>query len=241
MELQSQYPLPPKHYTRFTDEAIAAGTDPLLRPPPPLGPGVAAYTVFGDNIRLTDRAPLLSEMGIVQLFPDEDGPGFDRASELKKLNHSLLLNFLELQHILTKRPEEYIAKIEDIRLIYINIHYLLNGYRPHQARDTLKLFMELQVKRRQNMTTSIQSCLNEIKDVFRELEKSIDRVIEPSHQREDAINGHTNGENIDDMVDGIVTNGGIVDSVDNMDVDAKEEKSRYWERKKRLRDYAQSI
>ncbi|KAI8621884.1 MED7 protein-domain-containing protein, partial [Chytriomyces sp. MP71] len=80
----------------------------------------------------------------------------DRATELKKLNHSLLLNFLELQHILVNRPQDFTTKIEHIRILFINMHYLLNGYRPHQARDTLKLLMELQIHRRISMAREIQ-------------------------------------------------------------------------------------
>ncbi|KAJ3015917.1 UNVERIFIED_CONTAM: Conserved oligomeric Golgi complex subunit [Siphonaria sp. JEL0065] len=222
-QLQSQYPLPPSYYSRFTDEALALGTDPLLKPPPPLGPGVAAYTVFGDNLRLTDRPPLLSEMGLTQLFPNEYSPGFDRAKELKKLNHSLLLNFLELQLVLTKRPEQYVAKIEDIRLIYINIHYLLNGYRPHQARDTLKLLMELQIKRRLNIAKDIEACLKDVDNVFGELRQRISEVaggLGRVNENDDNICNSISNINGDSSMDMDVDDGGQYKDFLDEDFDA---------------------
>ena len=37
-------------------------------------------------------------------------------------------------------------KIHQIRLIFINVHHLINEYRPIQARDTLRIMLENQVK-----------------------------------------------------------------------------------------------
>jgi len=38
--------------------------------------------------------------------------------------------------------------VEEIDLLFINMHHLLNSYRPHQARQTLIAIMENQVQRR---------------------------------------------------------------------------------------------
>ena len=38
-------------------------------------------------------------------------------------------------------------KLADLRTIMINMHHLINEYRPHQARETLILMMEEQVER----------------------------------------------------------------------------------------------
>ncbi|KAJ3067855.1 Mediator of RNA polymerase II transcription subunit 7 [Podochytrium sp. JEL0797] len=237
MDLQLQYPLPPAHYKRFTAEALAAKDDPLLLPPPPLGPGVAAYTVFGETLRLQDKAPLPKDLAFEQLFADE----FDRAEELKRLNHSLLLNFLELNHVLTTQPEEYHRKIADIRLIFKNMHYLLNGYRPHQARDTLKLLMELQIKRRQKMAREIETCLHDVQAVFRDFDSTI---FEPAG----AGKGSSNTDMDVDMdeADGV----GKPNIAGDAGMETKgaapgnkqdPENAKYWEKKKRLQEYADKL
>ncbi len=59
----------------------------------------------------------------------------DAKGELKKLNASLLVNFVELLRLLVEAPSEAPAKIADIRLILINFHHLLNAYRAHQVGD----------------------------------------------------------------------------------------------------------
>ena len=65
----------------------------------------------------------------------------DRKKELRKLNHSVLVNFLDLIDILIKCPEspKRDEKIEDINLLFIHMHHLINEFRPHQARETLRL------------------------------------------------------------------------------------------------------
>lgn len=88
--------------------------------------------------------------GIKRLYPQH----FDRRRELRKLNHSLLVNFLDLIDLLVQCPDSprRTEKVEDISLLFIHIHHLLNEFRPHQARETLRVMMELQ--RRQRNETS---------------------------------------------------------------------------------------
>lgn len=59
----------------------------------------------------------------------------------------LLLNFLELVGLLSRCPERYEAKLDDIRNLFINAHHLLNLYRPHQTRESLIALMEEQLKK----------------------------------------------------------------------------------------------
>ncbi len=64
---------------------------------------------------------------------------FDHKRELKKLNMSILVNFLDLLDILIKSPgsikrEE---KLEDLKLLFVHIHHLINEYpSPPGQRDT---------------------------------------------------------------------------------------------------------
>lgn len=79
---------------------------------------------------------------------------FDRKKELKKLNHSLLVNFLDLLDMLINAPESQrrTEKIDDLTVLFLHIHHLLNEYRPHQARETLRVMLDLQ--RRQRLETA---------------------------------------------------------------------------------------
>jgi mediator of RNA polymerase II transcription subunit 7 len=78
---------------------------------PPLQPPDGAWRVFGSSYTLVDELPGLEGSGIRKLFPDleerdQDGKHFDRATILKRLAKSLLLNFLELTGILSINPGE---------------------------------------------------------------------------------------------------------------------------------------
>lgn len=81
---------------------------------------------------------------------------FERRRELKKLNHSLLVNFLDLLDLLVYCPDspKRAEKVEDLSLLFIHIHHLLNEFRPHQARETLRVMMELQ--KRQRLETAMR-------------------------------------------------------------------------------------
>lgn len=66
----------------------------------------------------------------------------------------MLVNFLDLIDILVMSPESprRTEKIDDLTLLFVHIHHLLNEYRPHQARETLRVMLELQ--KRQRIETS---------------------------------------------------------------------------------------
>lgn len=70
--------------------------------------------------------------GFKRLYSSKD---IDRKKELRKLNHSVLVNFLDLIDILIKCPEspKRDEKIEDINLLFIHMHHLINEFRPHQV------------------------------------------------------------------------------------------------------------
>ncbi|KAI8601456.1 mediator complex, subunit Med7 [Dissophora ornata] len=138
-----------------------------LEPPPPVQKGV--YWLFGRPWPVQDSLATLAEQGIEQLYPKGsigmEGVGnaadvlpscVDRVKELKKLNHSAVFNFLELVHTLSTSPSEFAVKVDQIRVIFINMHHILNEYRPHQARETLRLMMEEQLDRKKKETEAMR-------------------------------------------------------------------------------------
>lgn len=185
----SSLPLPPVQYINlYSDENVRRGRAP--RPPPPIHD---SYSMFGNVFNADDTIirPLEAQ-GIKRLYPQH----FDRRRELKKLNHSLLVNFLDLIDLLVQCPDSprraekvcihtiviwinifisivfvtftyfdfekfkkywcnlIVLQVEDLSLLFIHIHHLLNEFRPHQARETLRVMMELQ--RRQRLETALR-------------------------------------------------------------------------------------
>jgi len=155
----SAWPEPPAFFLRYTNENLEQASrlkhkrlDPahvrldfpieLLEPPPPIE---GSYVVFDQQWQTDDRLLSLEEMNVTQLYPSGK---IDRVYELKKLLRSLMSQFLSLLDILVREPDKFGAHIEYISNILINVHHILNEYRPHQARETLKLMMETQLKKK---------------------------------------------------------------------------------------------
>ncbi|CAG5076998.1 Similar to MED7: Mediator of RNA polymerase II transcription subunit 7 (Anopheles gambiae) [Cotesia congregata] len=145
----SSLPLPPLQYINlYTDENVRRGRAP--KPPPPI---LDNYSMFGNGFTADDTIirPLEAQ-GIRRLYPQN----FDRRRELKKLNHSLLANFLDLIDLL----------VEDLSLLFIHIHHLLNEFRPHQARETLRVMMELQKRQRIETALRFQKHLDRVQKIL---------------------------------------------------------------------------
>ncbi|XP_066141391.1 mediator of RNA polymerase II transcription subunit 7 [Euwallacea fornicatus] len=167
----SSLPLPPMQYVnQYTDEIIRRGRAP--KPPPPIQD---TYHMFGNTFNTEDSIirPLESQ-GIKRLYPQH----FDRRRELKKLNHSLLANFLDLLDLLVNCPEspKRTEKVEDLSLLFIHIHHLLNEFRPHQARETLRVMMELQKRQRIETANRFQKHLDKVMEI---LQQAIQNLPEP--------------------------------------------------------------
>ena len=175
----SAYPLPPMRYiSLYTDENISLGRVP--EPPKPITEGT--YSMFGHQIVIDDAIirPLESQ-GFRRLYPRE----YDHKRELKKINASILVNFLDLLDVVVRCPDtnKREEKCLDIQLLFITVislvyminlellifvmfqmHHLINELRPHQARETIRV--TLQAQRRQRHETNAR------------LNKQIDRVNE---------------------------------------------------------------
>lgn len=154
-------PLPPAQYVNlFTDDNVRKNRVP--RPPPPLND---TYSMFGNTFNNEEMIRSLESQGIRRLIPQH----FDRRKELKKLNHSLFVNFLDLVDLLVNDPDtpRRTEKIEEISLLFVHVHHLLNEFRPHQARETLRVLMEMQKRQRCETTTRFQKHLDKVRDVVK--------------------------------------------------------------------------
>ncbi|CAL9707300.1 unnamed protein product [Knipowitschia caucasica] len=176
-QVSALLPLPMQYIKEYTDENIRKGLAP--KPPPPI---TDSYMMFGNQFQCDDLIirPLESQ-GIERLHPVQ----FDHKRELKKLNMSILINFLDLLDILIKSPgsikrEE---KMEDIKLLFVHMHHLINEYRPHQARETLRVMMEVQKRQRletaerfqkhlERVVEMIQGCLASLPDDLPQIDGS---------------------------------------------------------------------
>lgn len=160
----SSMPVPPLHYVKlYSDENVKAGRAP--RPPPPIQD---TYSMFGVTINNDDAIiQSLESQGIKRLYSTKD---IDRKKELRKLNHSILINFLDLIDILIKCPEspKREEKIEDINLLFIHMHHLINEFRPHQARETLRVMLMVQRRKRTQFTLKFKEHLEKVESLIQE-------------------------------------------------------------------------
>merc|ERR1712098_936440 len=157
------------HYVKmYTDEAVKSCRAP--RPPPPIQD---AYSMFGVTMGNDDAIiQSLESQGIKRLYSAKD---INRRKELSKLNHSILVNFLDLIDILIKCPEspKREEKIEDINLIFIHMHHLINEFRPHQARETLRVMLMVQRRKRTQFTAKFKEQLEKVKMLIQDAIKSL--------------------------------------------------------------------
>ena len=93
----------------------------------------------------------------------------NKIQESKKLMKSLLLNFLELIGILGVDSSRYEKKLDEIRVIAINIHHLLNEYRPHQSRESLIMLFEEQLEHKRKEMEHINKVCDEVESKLAQL------------------------------------------------------------------------
>lgn len=232
-EVVDLYPPPPPYYKFFTAENVSKVnqwikeyedpvTHELLQVPedelqfliPPSRPEGETYRLFGNVWQFEDRMPTLTEMGVKQLFESEDGTSNEdqsssltRINELKKLFKSLLLNFLEIIGIVSKNPTLYPPKLEDIRIILINIHHLLNEYRPHQARESLILMLANQVQSKKNEIKKIEEACVTVRQRLEQVASSIQKTSQVADKESAANwNGQPAAE-VADVISSVMSGG----------------------------------
>jgi hypothetical protein len=138
--------------------------------------------------------------------------------ELKKLNHSILIAYLDLLEILAKAPNTQIQieqtpppgassnnnsdeepprpiiiyktlreqKLEDMELLFIHMHHLINELRPHQARDNIRCILEMQRQQRAETARKFKAHLSKIMTLLRTCIQSVSKSNE--------LSGHINND-----------------------------------------------
>ncbi|PIC54573.1 hypothetical protein B9Z55_003771 [Caenorhabditis nigoni] len=134
----SPFPNPPEYASAYTWDRIDNGSAPP--PPHPL----TEFKVFGEEYRLEEDviAPL-STAGVEQYYVDKN----NWKAEMKKLNRSAIAAFFDLLEILIRAPDHPARdkKMVDLHTIFINMHHLINEFRPVQARDSVRILQERQI------------------------------------------------------------------------------------------------
>ena len=107
----------------------------------------------------------LENQGLRRLHPHH----YDHKRELKKLNHSILVNFLDLLDVMIQCPDsaKRTEKIEDLQLLFFHMHHLINEFRPHQARETLRVLLEVQKKQRLETAERFRHHLETVQEKLR--------------------------------------------------------------------------
>ncbi|ETI45950.1 hypothetical protein, variant 1 [Phytophthora nicotianae CJ01A1] len=173
-EIVSEFPAPPKFFTLYAD-----GVESGPAPPEPMEP---TYHMFGSPYSTQDVVPdLLPQPGKKLYAPqgeDGDGAPVDYKAEMKKINRSLLANFVELVDVLIKKPAVFNEKLDDMELLFLNMHNLINAFRPHQARETVIQMLKTQVQERRDAARDIRRTIDEsrqaVERVHGELHESTD-------------------------------------------------------------------
>ncbi|KAJ0410192.1 hypothetical protein P43SY_002524 [Pythium insidiosum] len=98
-----------------------------------------------------------------------DGAGsIDYKTQLKKMNRSLLANFVELVDVLIHKPAMFNEKLDDIELLFLNMHNLINAFRPQQARETIIHQLRTQIQERRDAVQDIRRSIDEARKAVEE-------------------------------------------------------------------------
>lgn len=118
--LSSIYPLPPMRYIKlYTDQNVRNRQTP---PPPRPFPTNGQFLMFGQTISIDDTIiQSLESQGLRRLYPRE----YDHKRELKKINASILVNFLDLIDVLIRCPEtvKREEKGKDLEVLFITVSF----------------------------------------------------------------------------------------------------------------------
>jgi DNA repair exonuclease SbcCD ATPase subunit len=92
--------------------------------------------------------------------------GRDTVSVLKKLNMSLLFEFLDLLKVLTAEPSRWEEKVESLKKSLFEMHHILNSFRPHEARESVIALLQRQVERRKATLAEVEGRIQQADNIL---------------------------------------------------------------------------
>lgn len=155
----------------------------LIPPPPPTDD---KYRSFGQDVNIHAQPPSLKDLDIEQLYPDDPRIRLNPQPQLIALARSLLTTFLSLVGVLSENPELYESRVNDLKKLVANMHDLINGYRPHQARETVILMMEEKVEKMRAEIKAIDESRERVQGLLRSMR---DGAVEASGVHESVEDG----------------------------------------------------
>lgn len=171
-----------------------------LVPPAPPSPSTE-YSVFGKKTTITalddypeamqairtrlQTHPMTGEPVLdwtyEQLYPSTTSwSSLDRQAYLFRFLRSIVLSYIELLGIMAQDPtsEAKDEKLKDVLTLALNMHALVNEYRPHQARETLIREMERQVERKRREVEGVRRIGETVREVLGGFERGVAEVRE---------------------------------------------------------------
>lgn len=131
-----------------------------------------------------------------QASDDEKGNYKASIQLLKKLNKSIVLNYNELLQLLVQHPtaklqetyetslyekpptdyEEQFAwqlKAQQLNLLFLNMTFVINALRPHQAKEQLITIAENQLEKRKKAIERLEQCIQQCKQVLQDAQQKL--------------------------------------------------------------------
>ncbi|MES1905184.1 MAG: Mediator of RNA polymerase II transcription subunit 7, partial [Paramarteilia canceri] len=130
------------------------------------------YTIFGKMYNKNDIfIKSLQSQNIQDLLEGED---VDIKKKLKIILSSILFNFTDLIGILVDNPthEMRVRKLNDLHILFINMHHVINLFRPHQAIETLKHSMKRKISENMTKTEQLKQLVEKYKCELEEMKSS---------------------------------------------------------------------
>jgi mediator of RNA polymerase II transcription subunit 7 len=164
---KSPFPSPPEFYKLYKSKYVDAAP-----PLPPLLPEQGeTYETFGathaDPSKLLAPELLVDDpdfpfQKLYTLIPHDDEKKrllVNAKTEIQKLNREILDRFAALANDLQNAPSRTNERIEEIALLYNNLHHLLNTIRPLQARETVAFILKRQIEEKKQALQTLRESL----------------------------------------------------------------------------------
>lgn len=145
----------------------------------------------------------LELMGIMGCNPSQVSRPVRPASDplpytRKKNNKALLLTYTHT-HTHTLQGKE---KIQDLKVLFLNFHHIVNEYRPHQARESLIALMQDQLDAKRAETAAVRGVIDRAKRILEGLNSMDAAARERGRQAAERMAGEAaEADGVDDGVD----------------------------------------